>query len=83
MRKPTDDQTAREAATRSVACQLDEIATATSSDEARTAQEVAEDLLEAWPYAEQETVTRDVQGERVTLRRVVLTGPWNVVHDLP
>lgn len=83
MRKPANDETAREAATRTLACRLERfIVTAdNNADVTPTLRAAAEQVVDTFPYAEQDTVTRDVQGERVTLRRVVLTGPWEVVHD--
>jgi hypothetical protein len=42
---------------------------------------VAADAISAFPSAEFETATSKVGGEPVKLRRVVLTGPWEVVNQ--
>ena len=36
-------------------------------------------LVNSFPVVEFETVDRTVEGETVTLRRIVLVGPWEVL----
>jgi len=40
-------------------------------------------VVDAFPVAEFETAQSRVGGEVLKLRRVVLTGPWEVVTDYP
>lgn len=64
MPKHTEDPAAREAA-RSLVAEFN------ASNPA--------DNVEAFPFAEFETATKAIDGEGVTLRRVVLVGPWQVL----
>lgn len=38
-------------------------------------------LVGRFPFVQYETATSKVAGEEVAMRRVVLTGPWEVVRD--
>jgi hypothetical protein len=69
MPKHTDDKDARGAA---------EVFFENTNQEIGNTQEVAP-LVNSFPVVEFETATKTVEGETVTLRRVVLVGPWEVV----
>ena len=38
-------------------------------------------VVDWFPFVQYETATSKVAGESITMRRIVLTGPWEVVRD--
>lgn len=70
MRKPTEDPIARTVAENFVTDH------ATGVEDTRA-------VLGLFPTAEFETVTKVVQGQSIRLRRLVLTGPWEVDPNAP
>lgn len=66
-RKTTDDPQARTAAAEFI--------------ESRAAETNGGDVVAAFEWAEFETATSRVGGGEIQLRRVVLTGPWEVVPN--
>lgn len=73
MRKPTEDAIARTVAENRVADLLTEQTGVAEKD-----MDVARAVLGEFSAVEFETTGRDVQGERINLRRLVITGPWEV-----
>jgi hypothetical protein len=74
MRKATDDVMARSAAESRLSDQLEQLNAATDD----AADQMARDLIGTFKAVEFETKTVKSQGEEIHLRRLVITGEWEV-----
>lgn len=78
MRKAVNDEYAQDAALEILGAKIDPGFLTKDFDTSPNV--IAEQAMRAFPVAEFETVTTKIAGEEVTMRRVVLTGDWNVVR---
>lgn len=77
LRKAVDDKAARDEALRLVTGLAGELADANGVDGI----DVARMVIAEFPAIQFDAATSRVAGEEISMRRVVLTGPWEVVRD--